>query len=171
MTIRFTVYGEPKAGGNKRISVRGGRAHIYESTKGTATWRDSVVYAAREKMQALQRQEDEIVSKGPSLWPLTSPLSLTVVFTLPRPKTAPKKRLWPDHKPDLSKAIRSTEDALTDAGVIRDDALFVRHEIWKVFPRPWGFPRSTDHEALSCDRKLRLFEMDTPGAVIEVRSL
>jgi hypothetical protein len=27
-------------------------------------------------MQALQCQEDEVVSKGPSLWPLTSPLTL-----------------------------------------------------------------------------------------------
>jgi crossover junction endodeoxyribonuclease RusA len=161
MTLRFTVYGEPKSSGNKRISVHGGRAHIYESTKGAATWRDSVVYAARKEMLALQC---EIDAYGPSLWPLTGPLSLTVVFTLARPKRTPKTRLWPDRKPDLSKLIRSTEDALKDAGLIKDDALFVQYELWKVFPKPFGFPR--DYYEI-----LKGAVLDAPGAFIQVASL
>jgi crossover junction endodeoxyribonuclease RusA len=33
----------------------------------------------------------------------------------------------------LSKIIRATEDALTDAGVWKDDALVVKLEAWKTY--------------------------------------
>ena len=106
-----------------------------------------------------------------SWYPVSGPLSVTMVFTLPRPKSCPKSRLWPDKKPDLSKLVRSTEDALIDAGIIDDDARIVHLDPWKVFPIPWGFPRSTDQEKHIFDGLLRMFELDSPGAVIEIRQL
>lgn len=59
-----------------------------------------------------------------------------MVFTLPKPLSAPKRRrTWPDKKPDLSKILRSTEDALTDSGIIRDDARIVSYSrLEKVYP-------------------------------------
>lgn len=40
------------------------------------------------------------------------PIVLSLAFYLPRPKSAPKSVLYPAKRPDLSKLIRSTEDAL-----------------------------------------------------------
>ena len=48
-----------------------------------------------------------------------------MVFSLPRPKSAPKAVKHQARKPDLSKLVRATEDALTDAGVWEDDARVV----------------------------------------------
>ena len=58
-----------------------------------------------------------------------------MTFTLPKPASAPKRtRTWPCRMPDLSKLIRSTEDALTDAGVWTDDARVVEVVARKVYP-------------------------------------
>ena len=60
--------------------------------------------------------------------PLDCPLRLHMVFTLPKPASAPKRRqTWPMRTPDLSKLARSTEDALTDAGIWKDDARVVEY--------------------------------------------
>jgi Holliday junction resolvase RusA-like endonuclease len=60
-----------------------------------------------------------------------------MVFTLPKPKSAPKRRRsWPNRTPDVSKLARSTEDALTTAGIWADDARVVEYtRLAKVFPR------------------------------------
>jgi hypothetical protein len=59
-----------------------------------------------------------------------------MVFTVQKPKSAPKtRRTWPDKKPDLSKLVRSTEDAITDAGLWADDARVVEYaRLAKVYP-------------------------------------
>jgi Holliday junction resolvase RusA-like endonuclease len=59
-----------------------------------------------------------------------------MVFTMPKPLSAPKtRRTWPMRTPDLSKLLRSTEDALTTAGIWRDDARVVEYgRAAKVFP-------------------------------------
>lgn len=57
---------------------------------------------------------------------LGGPLMLEVQFRMPRPKSR-KHFIWHATKPDQSKVIRSTEDALVDAGVLRDDALICQH--------------------------------------------
>jgi crossover junction endodeoxyribonuclease RusA len=65
----------------------------------------------------------------------TGALEVEMIFTLPKPKSAPKTRLTlPDRKPDLSKLVRSTEDALTDAGAWEDDARVVVLYCAKRYP-------------------------------------
>jgi Holliday junction resolvase RusA-like endonuclease len=117
MTI--TVFGIPAPQGSKRfLGTKGGKGILVESCKRVRPWRESVVWAAREAGGRV-----------------AGPVSVTMVFTLPKPKSAPKKRkTWPDRKPDLSKLIRSTEDALTDAGVWEDDARVVQCVATKVYP-------------------------------------
>lgn len=44
--------------------------------------------------------------------------------------------IWRTARPDSSKVLRSLEDALVDAGLIRDDALIVEHVIRKI--EIWG---------------------------------
>jgi len=124
---------------------KAGHAILAESSKAVKPWRQDVFIAAHEEMGKEHSGVELPLFRGP--------ISITMVFTLPRPKSAPKSRLYPDRKPDLSKLVRSTEDALTNAGVIEDDARIV-HLIAKK-----GFPL-TGSEML-----------DSPGAVIEIRTL
>jgi Holliday junction resolvase RusA-like endonuclease len=67
---------------------------------------------------------------------LRGPLMVSMIFTLSKPASAPKtRRTWPDRMPDLSKLVRSTEDAITDAGLWEDDARIVEYQrLAKVFP-------------------------------------
>lgn len=124
--LSITVHGLPAPQGSKNVNRHGA---VYESSKAVKPWRDSVTAAAREAMES--------AGTGSQDWaPILGPVGLEVYFHFPRPKShfgtgrnegqlklsAP---LRPAIAPDLSKLIRSTEDALTDAGVWRDDALVV----------------------------------------------
>lgn len=115
--IEITVYGSPAPQGSKR-HVGGGV--MIESSKKVAPWRQDVKAAA------------ELVRP---VTPLDCPLVLEVTFTLPKPASAPKRRrTFPMRTPDLSKLIRSTEDALTNAGIWKDDARVVTTIASKVYP-------------------------------------
>lgn len=96
---------------------------MIESSKAVKPWRQDVKAAAIEAVGHLM---------GIAFF---GPVTVHMIFTLPKPKSAPKhRRTWPDRKPDLSKLVRSTEDALTDAGVWEDDARIVRCVASKVYP-------------------------------------
>ena len=117
MTI--VAIGTPGPQGSKRfMGTRGGRGVLIESSKKVKPWREAVVWAAREAGGRV-----------------VGPVVVEMIFTLPKPKSAPKRRkLWPDRKPDLSKLVRSTEDALTDAGAWEDDARVVELRTAKRYP-------------------------------------
>ncbi|RZU30472.1 endodeoxyribonuclease RusA [Blastococcus saxobsidens] len=85
------------------------------------------------------------LSGGPSLsgWSrLEGPVSVAVVFTFDRPKSAPKsRRVWPVTRSsgDVDKLLRAVLDALVDAGVMRDDSQVVRLTASKVHVGdPWA---------------------------------
>lgn len=106
--IEITVYGTPGPQGSKRHV---GKGIMIESSAKVKPWREAIKWAVQERYSSAQR-------------PLVDgPVSLDVVFTLARPKST--KRIRPAVKPDLSKLIRSTEDALTDIGAWEDDARVV----------------------------------------------
>lgn len=113
--ISFVVYGLPGPQGSKSFKgMRGGRAVMVESSAKVKPWRECVHFTAIAARAGMQ--------------PLDAPLRLHMVFTLPKPVSAPKRRqTWPMRTPDLSKLARSTEDALTTAGVWRDDARVVEY--------------------------------------------
>ncbi len=142
--MKIVVYGSPAPQGSKRFvghAKKTGNAILVEMSKKVAPWREAVKSVA-------------IAARNGSP-PMDGPLIVRMIFTVPKPMSAPKRRrTYPCVSPDLSKLIRSTEDALTDAGVWRDDARVVEYErVAKVYP-------NEDPEAL-----------DTPGAVIEIRPL
>jgi Holliday junction resolvase RusA-like endonuclease len=116
--ITITVIGIPGPMGSKRFvgTSKAGRGILIESSKKVKPWREAVVFAAREMGKKI-----------------SGPVGYSMVFSLPRPKSAPKSRIWPDRKPDLSKLIRSTEDALTDAGTWEDDSRVISQGSGKVF--------------------------------------
>jgi Holliday junction resolvase RusA-like endonuclease len=133
--IVIKVFGQPAPQGSKRaFAVRGkggvptGRLAVIESSHNRVkSWRQAVIEAALA-----------VGLDAPHDWPLDGPLRLGLIFALPRPKGhyrtgknvgmlrdgAPK---YPAGVPDLSKLLRATEDALTDAGVWRDDSQVVAY--------------------------------------------
>ena len=137
--VRIAVYGSPGPQGSKR-HVGGGR--MIESSKKVRPWRQDVKGAA----EAYRRHHGLPVLDGP--------LRVRMVFTLPKPAGAPKRRqTWPMRMPDLSKLVRSTEDALTDAGLWADDARVVECFSAKRYPG----------EGIDA--------LDAPGCVIVVESI
>lgn len=107
--MTFHVLGEPAPQGSKK-SVGHGR--MIESSNKVVPWREAVKWAAVAAMK----------EQGVST--LRVPAAVSIEFRLRRPKK-PKFGWVPGVKPDLDKLIRSTLDALTDSGVIADDALVV----------------------------------------------
>ncbi len=138
--IEITVYGTPAPQGSKRfLGIKGGRGILVESSKAVKPWREAVKWAA-------------LTAKNGAP-PIPGPVRVEMIFTITKPKSAPKgRRTFPDKKPDLSKLVRSTEDALVDAGVIQDDARIIDCLSSKVFP---GEGASS---------------LATPGAVIRIRT-
>lgn len=128
MAITIVVHGTPGPQGSKSFKglAASGKALMVESSKKVKPWRANVKAAA----------EGVLATYRPGWRPLDGPLVASIVFTLKKPVSAPKRRrTWPDRTPDLSKILRSTEDALTDAGVWADDARVVRYvNLAKVFP-------------------------------------
>lgn len=148
--IRVVVYGLPGPQGSKRFvgTSKSGRGILVESSAKVKPWREDV------RAACLQFIADNM-RPGWFQWiPLDCPLRVRMTFTLPKPASAPKRRqTWPMRTPDLSKLIRSTEDAITSSGLWRDDARVVECTAAKRYP-------GEGQDAL-----------DRPGCVIEVEAI
>lgn len=102
--LAIVVHGDPAPQGSKdaRVIYTGGKARVqmYEAHKGVKPWRALVL-------------KEALVAR-PAGWDvLDGPLVADMVFTLPKPKSAPKTlRTLPDKLPDLDKLARCTGDAL-----------------------------------------------------------
>lgn len=140
--VLFCAYGTPAPQGSKKAFVRGGRAALVESSAKVKPWREAVKTAALDWRDEHGRPT------------LDGPLLGSMTFTLRKPTSAPKRRrVWPTKYPDLSKLLRCTEDAITDAGLWADDA------------------RVVEYQSL---RKLYVGDdgaLDTPGVVVAIRAL
>ncbi|MFZ0699792.1 MAG: RusA family crossover junction endodeoxyribonuclease [Thermoplasmata archaeon] len=119
--ISFEVRGVPAPQGSARGFVVGGKVHITTANRGLAAWRRLVSDVAQQHAPS-------------SLW--EGPLAVTLMFYVPKPKSAPKKlRTWPERRPDLDKLVRACLDSLT--GIVwRDDAQVVRLEAEKEYGTP-----------------------------------
>lgn len=83
---------------------------------------------------------------------LDGPLGVDVTVTLPRPKSAPRTRLWPDVRVgDVDKIARAVLDALTEAGLWGDDSQVCALQANKAYP---GSPTPD--------------VLDDPGAIIRI---
>src|SRR5580658_8643816 len=149
MNVSFTVRGVPVPQGSKRALVHRstGRAVVIEQGgQRHKDWRQDVKAAAREAM----------------IWdtlsvPFTGPVGVSICFTVPKPKSAPKtRRTWPDKRPDLDKLVRAILDAITGE-VIADDAQVVQLLASKVYP---GEDTPGD--------VVKGLGLDSPGAAIHV---
>lgn len=123
--LRFEAVGIPGAQGSKRHV---GKGVMIESSKKVGPWREAVIFAARQAHHGHP--------------PMDGPLSLQVVFRMPFTSSwlaADKARgwRWKWRTPDLDKLLRSTGDALTQAGVIADDARIVQIVAHKIETAGW----------------------------------
>ncbi|MEU5939387.1 RusA family crossover junction endodeoxyribonuclease [Micromonospora sp. NPDC047548] len=148
--LRITVHGLPAPQGSKRHV---GNGVMIESSKKVKPWREAVKTAARDAV-------------GDDWRPLDEPLLVSIVFTMPKPASAPKRRrTWPMRTPDLSKLIRSTEDALTDAGIWRDDARVVGYrETRKEYPMEGPYSLASPGAVIRIWRLEELAADDAPPA-------
>lgn len=145
--LTLTVYGTPGPQGSKNRNAAGA---LYESSAAVKPWREAVKSAA---LDALHHDDGWTA--------LACPVLLDVTFSLCRPKhhygtgrnagqLKPSAPYFPTGKPDLDKLVRSTQDALKDAGVLADDSCVTDVRTGKRF-------------VLTGEDTLR-----TPGAVIRV---
>lgn len=107
--LAVTVPGIPVPQGSMRALGPGRMVHSNRDK--LRPWRDSVTWHLRDAMTAAGMTE-----------PWDEPVGVLIVFILPRPASAPRRRWAPDRKPDLDKLARSCLDSLTAAGVVADDA-------------------------------------------------
>lgn len=143
------VHGTPAPQGSKR-HVGGGR--MVEQSPRLAPWRAVVTQAAVQELARSDWHADP-----------QAPLQLYAVFTIARPAShwrtgkfshllrdsAPRQ---PNSRPDIDKLLRSTMDALTDAGAMTDDARVC--QVWAAKSYPGG----------------ALDALDSPGAVLTLKA-
>lgn len=144
--LQFTVRGLPAPQGSKEVKrYVQGRAILGESSEKVRPWRQDVVAAAVEAIR-----------RSPGFRPIDGPVFLTIEFYVPRPKGHPKsRRTVPTTTPDLDKLLRSTDDALTTAGVITDDSVIV--DVW-----------ARDRYTVPSSEVGLDWELPAPGAVVSV---
>lgn len=109
--VEFEVIGMPAPQGSKRHV---GHGVMVESSKANKPWRAAVAAAARDVATDVGQ--------------FTGPLSLSIEFRFPMPKSRRAAvraagHGWKTTAPDLDKLVRSVGDALTESGLIGDDAL------------------------------------------------
>ena len=147
--ITVIVNGTPAPQGSKTRTAHGG---MRESSRAVAPWREAVRHATQTAIAA---------ATAPA-WEAPYAACVHVVFTLRRPAShygtgrhahllKPQAPQHPRGRPDLDKLIRSTLDALTDAGALTDDSTVIRLDAVKCYPGG------------------NLDALDTPGAIITVR--
>lgn len=131
--IEFYIPGLPAPGGSKKgfFNPKLKRVMIVEAAGDrNKNWRASVVHGASAAMAGIPAFE--------------GPVELHIKFIMPRPKghyrtgknaselrdNAPS---YHTSAPDSTKLLRSTEDALSDAGVWRNDSQVARSVVTKVY--------------------------------------
>lgn len=159
--VYLDVSGRPAPQGSKRAFRHRttGKVVTQEMSTYVKPWREDV-RAAAEKW----------VARNPDLYPLPGALSVDMVFSVARPAAhygtgrnartlKPSAPRHPASMPDLSKLARSTEDALTSAGLWSDDARVVEYGLL-----------AKRYVVAEID-PLDVFSRRSPGAVILVRQL
>jgi Holliday junction resolvase RusA-like endonuclease len=117
--VTFFVTGKPVPQGSKTAFVVGRRAIVTDQNRAVLKpWRETVAVAADRGVTFSQ------------------PVAVALAFVLP----APQKPRWsvPAVKPDIDKLARACLDALTDGGLIEDDARVVDLHVTKRYGSPLG---------------------------------
>ena len=133
-TLTFTVLGRPQPAGSKRAfpHARTGRVMVVDDARHSRAWKQDVAHAA-------------LVARRGAVF--TGAVELDVTFFVCRPKwhygtgrnadtLKPNAPAFPTTRPDTTKLVRAGEDALTTAGVWRDDAQVADQHAHKRYGTP-----------------------------------
>ena len=127
---RFVVPGVPVGQGRPRFVRVGNYVRTY-TPKRSAEW---------------QAEAATVFAAGWSRPPLDEPVRVVLVAVMPRPKRLLRKsdpvgRIICTTKPDVDNVAKAGLDALTKAGVIRDDAFVARLFVEKTYAAVEEGPR------------------------------
>ena len=139
--LTFTAYGIVAGQGSKRHV---GNGVMIEQSKRVKPWRAAVRDSALTAITEWEQQRPLPAGLGRTWVPYAGPVYVTATFIARRPKShyrtggyadvlrddAP---LWHAGTPDVDKALRATLDALTEAGIWRDDKLVAQVAASKVY--------------------------------------
>jgi Holliday junction resolvase RusA-like endonuclease len=131
--VKFTAYVRPEPQGSMKAFIVKGkwgakdRATITSDNKKMKPYREVVTLTA---INALKDSGLQAPVAGKHV-----PVSLVLDFYLAKPPSVPKKRTRMVVKPDLSKLVRSTEDAMTGILYV-DDAQIVEESVRKHYGVP-----------------------------------
>lgn len=161
--ITFTVLGTPAPQGSKHgrpiyrgtgdaREFTGHVAQVESSKSGVATWRQDVVVAAQNVLRVGPEDEQGMVERVGYPFGLSA-VHVTIVFIFARPQhhfrtgryaheLRPNAPRLHTIKPDADKLLRSTFDALTTAGMWKDDCQVagIAGEPIKVYANPGELP-------------------------------
>jgi Holliday junction resolvase RusA-like endonuclease len=127
--ILFEVRGIPKAQPRAKAVRRGAHAGVYDP--GTAdSWKARLCIAARPHRPVT---------------PLEGPISVSIDFLMPRPKSLSRKKdpageVPHTSKPDRDNLEKAALDALTQDGWWRDDSQVCAGEVRKLYHAKDGVP-------------------------------
>lgn len=124
----FTIHGTPRPQGSLKIVTSRSTGRAFAKNSDTTT-----------------EHRNLLVATIGSQWedtPITGAVQLWATFVMPRPashygtgrnadRLKPSAPFWHTGKPDGDKLIRAVFDALTIAGVVRDDCVIDRHHAAK----------------------------------------
>jgi Holliday junction resolvase RusA-like endonuclease len=117
VVVEFTVFGVAQQMGSKRAFVPKGwtRPIITDSNRNLKTWQTLVAESAQHAIARLPTHHRTLLLEG---------VRLTAAFYFPRPKSLAKRVTVHLKAPDLDKAVRALNDALSQV-VFRDDVQVV----------------------------------------------
>lgn len=120
--IHLNVDGIPQPQGSKTRMPNGAmlEGKTPEARARFTSWREAIGNTARD-WQAQNRQAL-----------IDGPVAIDITFRLPRPKSAPKHRKYPDTRPDVDKLARAVLDPLTGV-IFSDDCRVVDMNVRKRF--------------------------------------
>ena len=143
--VEFMVPGVPVPQGSKSITKTG--VMFDQNAKVLRPWRKAV----KEAAQAVWRDQGHP--------PVCVPVQATIAFVFPAVPSNPDRH-WVAGRPDGDKLCRAIFDAMTDAELVADDALIVRHLASKRYAdhgEPAGvhvaIESLADHERLASARR------------------
>jgi Holliday junction resolvase RusA-like endonuclease len=124
--IRFTVWGAAQSKGSARAFTPKGwtRPIITSANKNLKAWEQTI---RTEVQRVMAETPAEVLT---ALY--SGPISITLVFHVPRPKSAPRRVREPTTRPDLDKVVRGAIDPLNGV-LFKDDAQIVAIGARKVF--------------------------------------
>jgi Holliday junction resolvase RusA-like endonuclease len=124
--IEITLHGiAPAPQGSGRAMLIGGKARFI------ATSSNGQGKRLRAYRQALNAEARRVIF-GETYFQKHVPVSLDISFFFIKPPSCPKSRHWPVVMPDIDKALRSTNDALTGV-LFHDDAQVVEVVARKIY--------------------------------------